>query len=176
MASEARINWTNRMDDVLVNVLKEEHLTGGRHLDGIWKSDALAHVAQEAHPSFKGYRSKVVPYFDDMDILYVQEKVTGLRSYEGSKSLLILTIQSKDMEVTSIDAVTQNEKRNRKRWEREDNEEKMLLMGMLPGMTEDDILYGMDLFGPDPQLAETFLGLSDERKKGWLWRRLKRTM
>ncbi|KAF5180344.1 hypothetical protein FRX31_030069 [Thalictrum thalictroides] len=95
------------------------------------------------------------------------------------------------MEVTSIDAVTQNEKRKRKRWEREDNEEKMLLMGMveaakevatalrpqkwdkielaltqLPGMTEDDILDGMDLLGPDPQLAETFLGLSDERKKG----------
>ncbi|KAF5187485.1 hypothetical protein FRX31_022928, partial [Thalictrum thalictroides] len=51
MASEARINWTNRMDDVLVNVLKEEHLTGGRHLDGTWKSDALAHVAQEVSKS-----------------------------------------------------------------------------------------------------------------------------
>ncbi|KAF5206334.1 hypothetical protein FRX31_004078 [Thalictrum thalictroides] len=74
------------------------------------------------------------------------------------------TEQSKDMEVTSTDAVTENENRKRKRWAREDNEEKMLLMGMveavkevaatlrpqkcdkielaltqLPGMTEDDI-------------------------------------
>ncbi|KAF5205291.1 hypothetical protein FRX31_005122 [Thalictrum thalictroides] len=113
-----------------------------------------------------------------MDILYGQEKVTGLRSYEGSEVSTHSnnTEQGKDMKVTSIDVVTQNEKRKRKRWEIEDNEEKMLLMGMLPGMTEDDILDGMDLLGPDPQLAETFLGLSDERKKGWLWRRLKRTM
>ncbi|KAF5187244.1 hypothetical protein FRX31_023170 [Thalictrum thalictroides] len=91
--------------------------------------------------------------------------------------------EGEDMEVTSIDVVIQNEKKKRKRWARDDNEEKMLLTGMveaakkvaaalrpqkcdkielaltqLPDMTEDDILDGMDLFGPDPQLENTFLG------------------
>ncbi|KAF5186459.1 hypothetical protein FRX31_023954 [Thalictrum thalictroides] len=40
-----------------------------------------------------------------------------------------------------------------------------LALTQFPSMTEDDILDGMDLLGPDLQLADTFLGLSDEKKK-----------